>query len=187
MKKTIMRIVMGTTLITASAAQAVTISLDQASTTSVAGSNFSLDVLADFSSTEIIQGSVEFNFDSNLLSYTGFSWNSDFLSLLALAELEIESSDTVSIGFGVGITDDPLTGPGHTIGTISFDALATGSTSVNMAVSSFHGGYLDPDLNIVTASFNNASVDISAVPVPAAVWLFGSGLIGLAGIARRRA
>ena len=27
---------------------------------------------------------------------------------------------------------------------------------------------------------------ISAVPVPAAVWLFGSGLVGLAGIARRR-
>ncbi|MDH5594428.1 MAG: VPLPA-CTERM sorting domain-containing protein, partial [Gammaproteobacteria bacterium] len=24
------------------------------------------------------------------------------------------------------------------------------------------------------------------VPVPAAVWLFGSGLVGLAGIARRR-
>jgi len=27
---------------------------------------------------------------------------------------------------------------------------------------------------------------VSAVPVPAAVWLFGSGLVGLAGIARRR-
>ena len=27
---------------------------------------------------------------------------------------------------------------------------------------------------------------ISAVPVPAAVWLFGSGLLGLAGVARRR-
>ena len=28
--------------------------------------------------------------------------------------------------------------------------------------------------------------NISAVPVPAAVWLFGSGLLGLAGLARRR-
>jgi hypothetical protein len=28
---------------------------------------------------------------------------------------------------------------------------------------------------------------VSAVPVPAAVWLFGSGLIGLAGVARRKA
>jgi hypothetical protein len=30
------------------------------------------------------------------------------------------------------------------------------------------------------------SVSVSSVPVPAAVWLFGSGLIGLAGIARRK-
>ncbi len=30
------------------------------------------------------------------------------------------------------------------------------------------------------------SGDVSAVPVPAAVWLFGSGLIGLLGIAKRK-
>ena len=30
------------------------------------------------------------------------------------------------------------------------------------------------------------SGDVSAVPVPAAVWLFGSGLIGLIGVARRK-
>jgi len=30
-------------------------------------------------------------------------------------------------------------------------------------------------------------IGITAVPVPAAVWLFGSGLLGLAGIARKRA
>jgi len=29
-------------------------------------------------------------------------------------------------------------------------------------------------------------VDLTPVPVPAAVWLFGSGLLGLAGIARRK-
>ena len=49
--------------------------------------------------------------------------------------------------------------------------------------------------NIGTAwgtSFQNTqfsevyNVSISQVPVPAAVWLFGSGLVGLAGIARRR-
>ncbi len=31
------------------------------------------------------------------------------------------------------------------------------------------------------------SMTVTAVPVPAAVWLFGSGLIGLIGIARRKA
>lgn len=38
-----------------------------------------------------------------------------------------------------------------------------------------------------TSSLNSYSLDITAVPVPAAVWLFGSGLLGLVGIARRKA
>ena len=37
-----------------------------------------------------------------------------------------------------------------------------------------------------TALFANESISVSAVPVPAAVWLFGSGLIGLIGVARRK-
>ena len=34
--------------------------------------------------------------------------------------------------------------------------------------------------------YDNIVIDVAPVPVPAAVWLFGSGLIGLIGIARRR-
>ncbi|HYA39620.1 MAG TPA: VPLPA-CTERM sorting domain-containing protein [Candidatus Methylomirabilis sp.] len=33
---------------------------------------------------------------------------------------------------------------------------------------------------------DNVKVDVSAVPVPPAVWLFGSGLLGLIGVARRK-
>ena len=48
------------------------------------------------------------------------------------------------------------------------------------------------DTTSATWSFsaNNASfysMSVAAVPVPAAVWLFGSGLIGLIGVARRKA
>jgi hypothetical protein len=40
----------------------------------------------------------------------------------------------------------------------------------------------------VDAFFDNITIttDVSAVPVPAAVWLFGSGLLGLIGVARRK-
>jgi hypothetical protein len=35
--------------------------------------------------------------------------------------------------------------------------------------------------------FNDVVVEVSVVPIPAAAWLFGSGLLGLIGIARRKA
>jgi hypothetical protein len=38
----------------------------------------------------------------------------------------------------------------------------------------------------LTANIDNVSIDTAVVPVPAAVWLFGSGLIGLVGVARRK-
>jgi hypothetical protein len=34
---------------------------------------------------------------------------------------------------------------------------------------------------------NTLAVDLAPIPVPAAVWLFGTGLLGLVGVARRRA
>ena len=43
----------------------------------------------------------------------------------------------------------------------------------------------DSDVSNTKQFYINA-LDVSAVPVPATVWLFGSGLIGLVGIARRR-
>ena len=59
----------------------------------------------------------------------------------------------------------------------------TGLGGFNLFVS----GYNDDNFN---SSFNNTSYNgfatIAPVPVPAAVWLFGSGLLALAGIARRK-
>ena len=43
--------------------------------------------------------------------------------------------------------------------------------------------------NAYTVNFSDGSVlevDVSVIPIPATVWLFGSGLLGLVGIARRR-
>lgn len=46
------------------------------------------------------------------------------------------------------------------------------------------------DFGFIEATFSGsdfaAKIKVETVPVPAAVWLFGSGLIGLVGVARRR-
>lgn len=54
------------------------------------------------------------------------------------------------------------------------------------------GGFDGVDATKITQaagqwSFDGTTLSYSAVPVPAAVWLFGSGLLGLVGVARRRA
>jgi len=40
--------------------------------------------------------------------------------------------------------------------------------------------------NCTTSAFFAGSMSVSQVPIPAAVWLFGSGLIGLAAVTRRK-
>jgi len=59
------------------------------------------------------------------------------------------------------------------------DAFLVGQSVFNDSASQFDG-------TVVTLGFYANDPVVSAVPVPAAVWLFGSGLIGLIGIARRK-
>jgi hypothetical protein len=50
----------------------------------------------------------------------------------------------------------------------------------------FCGQVITDQVSFSNVSGSACTFDTSAVPVPAAVWLFGSGLIGLVGIARRK-
>lgn len=50
---------------------------------------------------------------------------------------------------------------------------------IDIIISNFAG-------NTLPSNIATATITPSAVPVPAAVWLFGSGLIGLLGISRRK-
>jgi len=70
------------------------------------------------------------------------------------------------------------------------------SNSETVSISRFfdnNDNALDYDLGCITPGSQNITgtgdcsmTSVSAVPVPAAIWLFGSGLLGLAGIIRRR-
>jgi hypothetical protein len=104
------------------------------------------------------------------------------------------TGDLSELGFGgsdqAGIIEFSFNNIGGDLGT-----LASGDNG-GIIISFFNmsptwAGDWDPSLNNNPAfwqrSFtaSNASVD-TFIPVPAAVWLFGSGLLGFAGIARRR-
>ena len=100
----------------------------------------------------------------------------------------------------VGIVG-PINGDFTAINSASQTLTLTGSDNFILGLSTDGGASWVADLavnqvgaNAYTVLFNNGGtflqVDVRivpAVPVPAAVWLFGSGLVGLIGLARRKA
>ncbi len=88
------------------------------------------------------------------------------------------SNDT---GFGTG------SGPSITLSSFELadlDFLAFIGT--NGAPADFNSSFTSFDDNDVMFGDWQTNVQISPVPVPAAVWLFGSGILGLVAVARRR-
>ena len=69
-----------------------------------------------------------------------------------------------------------ITGEGLTADSFNFFATPDGGNGPYLSVARFQD----------TGPDQEGSDWVGAVPVPAAVWLFGSGLLGLVGIARRR-
>ena len=72
---------------------------------------------------------------------------------------------------------------------------ATQAAALNTQIAfrdfNFYYGYqntLDKDFNAYAWAVQSGDVGVavSSVPVPAAMWLFGSGLLGLMGVARRK-
>jgi hypothetical protein len=181
-------------LLLASQVNAATISVNPSENNVAVGDIFTLTVSGDFSSVEDLAfingtggGSVELSWDSNqvvLLSDVG-SINTSIGAGFAATVIDITVSslrvDLLWIDF---FSNSP---PTFDLFSLDFEALsppvATGEVVVvNGTVLS--DGWEIPDGRVV--NFTPATVNVSAVPVPAAVWLFGSGLIGLVGIARRR-
>jgi hypothetical protein len=70
-----------------------------------------------------------------------------------------------------------------------FDAVNPGTTPVDVGLSLIGDVWYNSDFTAPLTpqpTLGGVTVTVSAVPVPPAVWLFGSGLLGLVGVARRR-
>jgi hypothetical protein len=95
----------------------------------------------------------------------------------------VPSADDVP-GAWASFTTGTLTGPNEA-GTITGQALDDAGHAVLVSTDSYGVG---PNWGTFDQGtyYEVWSVDIQAVPVPAAVWLFGSGLLGLVGVARRK-
>ncbi len=111
------------------------------------------------------------NVSENSISMTGF--NVGFGSVAFNGYHFFDTNGTIDDFTSVTVTSQNIIGQDR----INFSA---DDIWINMSGLSLYGsnGFLDLDFT--------TSASVSTVPVPAAAWLFGSGLLGLAGLARRK-
>ena len=79
--------------------------------------------------------------------------------------------------------DDADNGPIHTFDPLEGVTYLAIGAAPKINVGNFIGDVEGINTN---AHFYISGLNVTAVPVPAAVWLFGSGLLGLIGVARRK-
>ena len=115
-------------------------------------------------------------------------------------ELVYDLSDGVFIGDdlfpsnpeaaeGIAVTslaDAPLFGSGQAVDALSFTFPLSLIFCGQGGECGLISGFGDSELGVFDVTYEMATVSVSSVPVPAAVWLFGSGLLGLVGVARHK-
>lgn len=84
--------------------------------------------------------------------------------------------------FTIGLTSNGRGGTGNTLDctSVAGSFLCQGSTIIDSADDTL--GFAGQEVQFMLTG----TMPVTAIPVPAAAWLFGSGLIGLIGVARRK-
>lgn len=165
-------------------AQAASVSFSPVSTTVANGATFSMDLVGTgFNSGDLDGGGINFTYDASKVQVTDVIVNT--------ATWEFYSDDGIIDNGAGSVTEMQFNSSWSQTGdllfaTVEFIAIGVGTSALGLAEFSDNpfgaGGSAYPGL-----SFDqNGSITVNAVPVPGAVWLFGSAL-GLAGWLRRRA
>ncbi len=149
-------------------------------------SQFTVNLWMDFSAEPIVGGGIVLEYDQSQVAFQDFNWDSAFAYDPALSEWNGDTLGQIVVRFG---SFAGLTGP-SIVGAFDFNSLFVESASMLALVPDELAYAFSPiDFNqpLPNVTLNSATVNIvpSAVPLPAAVWLFLSSL-GMLGLLQRR-
>ena len=163
-------------------AQAFTLSIVPESSAATLGQPISFDVVAsgltNGAAPSLATYDIDFKFNSAVLALTGTTFGTG----LSLNGEDSFQEPTVSPGavnlfelsFNTTADLNALQTDTFTLFTLTFDTIGTGTSALEL----FTNVLGDADGGALTADVNNASVEVSAVPLPGAAFLLLSGLGG---------
>ncbi len=181
-----------TALFMCGVSSAATIQLTPSTQTVGVGDAFSLTVQGVDFFTGVTSGSIDIQWDPSQLSLT--STESDLTTSLFFNGFSTTFGFNLDAAGGTfdAVIDTGLSsgiaGPAFDVVTLNFIANPPPSVST-LTIDNIGsaGDWQDNSLPLAQpVDVTNVGASVTVVPVPAAVWLFGSGLIGMVGIARRR-
>jgi hypothetical protein len=125
-------------------------------------------------------GRVVIEYDPTLVSFVGFSYDAPASELYAVDQTDFGFHETVSLGFKNALDDT-------VIGSYTFNLLPGASGVIGFSVYDYNDAFgsfaneLPTNYSFVP-SF--VGTEVTVVPLPAAFWLFGSALAGMAWVRR---
>lgn len=200
MKNKISSVLLGVvSLFVAGVVNAATVSVNPLSQNVTIGDSVAVSIVGSgFPDPGVTGGSITLNWDPAVLQLDTTITDTQIDGLLNTGFSDVISfDDTISgqLDFTalVGITAPPAgeLGAAFDFLNLTFTALAPPGTNLAIGLGPLGNWQLGDFSELASGdvSYISGSVIVAgagAVPVPAAVWLFGSGFLGLIGVARRR-
>lgn len=181
---TILKAVSISVVFAANSANAAPVSVDCPGTASTADREFTITTDPGTAiCLAYAPGNINGNNDAiNQLGYVTIDKSDDNTN--GIAPNALSSSGSLTSGLS---GDFSFTAPaGYTNFVIAFKS-GQGQLNPDWAAFSLHNGVTSGDWAISgSQALSHVNLYAQVVPVPAAVWLFGSGLLGLVGVARRK-
>ncbi len=178
----IIKLVFVTLILISNQVSAATVIWGSATTNVSVNDVFSLDVIGLGFNDIVDGGGVSFSYDASVLNVLSVSIDESVWDFGFVSTGTIDNVAGVVDGIMVNAWS-PVTGD-FSVASVTFQAVGNGVSGLLLSEDLFNpwasaGSLINP-------GYVDAVVTVSAVPVPAAVWLFASGIIGLLGLVKRK-